>query len=735
MLKIVALLFLFTSFLHAEKMDINTHTMVINKLETSLNNGARTANLTLRIADLYSERARLKFMKEEDKNCNGCLGSKADRSQAIKYYNSFLNFKVNNATQVSKVMTQIAHLYNLTNKQQKAIQLFTRIIKTRSFPSVIKSNATVALADIYYIQHKYKKALKYYKQSLRFKNEEQNLYAKYRISWSQFNLGQIKNSIKTGFKNLQSSVIANYPNLHLDQAKSMVSFLTPYNYSVSHLRLLDNTSPNSTSESNLLLLAKESFRVGKLNESKMAWYYIDGKYSNKKNQLTAQVYLASISYKSGQKPQVSKHLDRVATLWTSNNCVKSKACADEQALLIKIYKDWTDAIRSKRSKQYLSMLNVYNVIFPDNLDLIYKQASLADSSGRINESVKFYKKSISLAKTKLNSKLTDKEAKNYTQLLESSLLAVIKILEKTQSPNRIAAYDSYLKDSKTKSKYIDVLYQKAYFLYSTKKYKSAVEEFNKVLNFESRNNSIKLKSAHLILDSYNLQNDHESLQNTAVKFSVRFPQDRRNFINIKNTSILKQATLVTKKRDSKKYERTGAYVSIDTLNQEELIKLRGIVRDLFYVLDTRYAGSLKGVTFNFRNESWAGDNAVVAGKSSLDINMNKSNVIEYILAALQSKDELFRRNKYIDDLEKKVRKKFKNIRWLVVYGDVDKDQAILALGILFNQPDNFFNENPIDTIRIVDKAPSDTLKLIRSDLYLIANEDIVEQLESLKTLD
>src|SRR4051812_12264169 len=75
-----------TPVAYAEKMDLTTHTLVIEKLENvrqSLDDkNPSLIDISLRLADVYAERARLLILNDNEKD------SKTDRESALKLYQS-----------------------------------------------------------------------------------------------------------------------------------------------------------------------------------------------------------------------------------------------------------------------------------------------------------------------------------------------------------------------------------------------------------------------------------------------------------------------------------------------------------------------------------------------------------------------------------------------------------------------------------------------------------------------
>ena len=148
----LSLLIAFSSFSFAEKMDIKTHSLVIEKLEKVLKDSPKkrehNVSLVLRLADLYAERARMKALKEGDKNCQDpCFGSDVDRKAAIDHYNSILPI-IDGEVGASVVM-QTAHLYQLLNDGKKAKKDLPKDY-SREVPEIISDLRTSACWSCWY---------------------------------------------------------------------------------------------------------------------------------------------------------------------------------------------------------------------------------------------------------------------------------------------------------------------------------------------------------------------------------------------------------------------------------------------------------------------------------------------------------------------------------------------------------------------------------------------------------
>lgn len=113
---------LFCSFGYAEKMDLNTHTVVIDRLRQIIQSldtsDVSKVPSTLRLADLLAERSRLKALSEVEQNCTNCLKAKEDRIEAIGHYENIIPRLQDE--QRGHALLQKAHLHLSLNQIDKA---------------------------------------------------------------------------------------------------------------------------------------------------------------------------------------------------------------------------------------------------------------------------------------------------------------------------------------------------------------------------------------------------------------------------------------------------------------------------------------------------------------------------------------------------------------------------------------------------------------------------------------
>jgi len=129
----------------AQTMDLKTHNMLIQKLEKGMDKKSKISqDVELRLADLYADRARLKFMAEMEKNCQDCVGSKKDRIVALEKYLRL--FEKVEGTEKERILIQIVQMNILLDNSFRKEAFFKKIIAGASYGQSLKARATLALA-------------------------------------------------------------------------------------------------------------------------------------------------------------------------------------------------------------------------------------------------------------------------------------------------------------------------------------------------------------------------------------------------------------------------------------------------------------------------------------------------------------------------------------------------------------------------------------------------------------
>ena len=108
----------------AENSD--TRSLLIDKLQKvylnlSPDDSSRQA-ISLRLADLYAERARLDAMKDLNSGCTACVAGKLDREKALRLYRQ--GVEKASESEKYKIWIQIGHLNEISGFESDALKAY-----------------------------------------------------------------------------------------------------------------------------------------------------------------------------------------------------------------------------------------------------------------------------------------------------------------------------------------------------------------------------------------------------------------------------------------------------------------------------------------------------------------------------------------------------------------------------------------------------------------------------------
>lgn len=173
------------------------------KIQVKLSDGdSSKVPVTLRLADMLSERARKASMKELESGCITCTAGEKDRKRALQYYKEVLP-KVA-VSQKGRILAQMGHLYEMTGEENKALSLYQKVIHQKDTPEVAKIEAKLSLAEAYFKKRQYEVAKKYYEQVLESPEAKRKGLAHYKVAWCEFNAGHVDLAIQRLVKVLKS---------------------------------------------------------------------------------------------------------------------------------------------------------------------------------------------------------------------------------------------------------------------------------------------------------------------------------------------------------------------------------------------------------------------------------------------------------------------------------------------------------------------------------------------------
>lgn len=584
----------------AEKMDAETHTIVIEKMEQVLSEGREDETLRLypiraRLADLYAERARLRSMDEAEKNCQDCTGSLDDRKRALALYEQVV--KVAPKDKRGPVFIQMAHLYEIIGQPQKAVQVYQGMIRAgeREHGRKLVAEAYAGLAEAQFAKADFRSALKNFQTSVRLSEPNKRGYLTYRVAWSQLNLGNQPAAVNTLVRILRSPQLLTRDSsqgpifdesFQEDASRDLATFLCRGDVGPRDIRLLESLTPARAKRDNLHHLATECERLGNKHAALVAWAEFLENETNPTDRLEALVRVAQIRFDLGQKPQALQNMKKGVDEWKKRGCKDENACLPLRMRLRKIVIDWNRTEKKKPTRTLLDAYQAYLSKFDDDVEMTAWAALVARETKQNRSAASLYYQASVLAHASLKGKrplnpvekeFTAKDAKETQEILEGSLVGAIEMAELAKDAKlRQTAYDHYLELNPNGKMAMKVRYQRGHLAYEQGNHKLAVSRFDEFVSSnecqaaqrakKSEGAELCVQAADLALDSLVLLKNEPELEKSALKFASLVPTRRIEYLKIARKSALNQVAKTTNDPKSSTSELNKALEKLGTVN-------------------------------------------------------------------------------------------------------------------------------------------------------------------------
>ncbi|MGZ3748222.1 MAG: tetratricopeptide repeat protein [Pseudobdellovibrionaceae bacterium] len=562
------------SIAYAEKMSSQTQDMVIERMEHVLSTMEKSDASWLpsqqRLADLLSERARVRFMQEIEANCNACKGSKADRLKAVSIYENLLQeVKVNDH---GPILFQLAHLQDMAGQQDQAIALFERIIKeakSKKISEEIVSHSHASLADLLFQKGKFKEAYSHYKIALKNKSLGGRGLVTYNMAWCEFNMDKLNKGISTMEGLLRqpelivrentddsgNTVGTKYdPVFHADIVRDLATFYSRRPITEKEITNYQAFAPQEKRKELLLHFASEADRLGQKKAAAAIYNrYLEDATLSREERLEAFIKLAQVNYDGGDAAKSTQDFAKAA-LEFQQNCKEPQKCQE----LEKTMKHYvTELHRAKKLKPDADLLNsylIYNKTFPEDSEMAQLGAQVADDMGKHAIAMQFLR--------------TVSDRKNATpQNQQTALVSEISIAEKSKNPVlEKAAYEHYLMVSPQGNKSFEVRYQMAYLSYQQKNYHEAAQAFYTLAMEKSGPADLRKKSADLSLDCLVQMKNEDSLEDWAWQYATAFPQARNEYETMARKALLNRVARIANDKKSSMGELKKALEQMQKAN-------------------------------------------------------------------------------------------------------------------------------------------------------------------------
>jgi tetratricopeptide (TPR) repeat protein len=546
-----AVLVVLQAHVAAAAADDQTRSLLIEKLSQVYLNLAPADSskvaITLRLADLHAERARVDAMRELENGCVQCTAGKADRTKALSYYNEVLD-RVPDSS-IGKVMAQIGHLYELTGQERQAIEMYERILKNPKTPEAA-SEANLSLAEVMFKRRDFARASSFYQAVLAGPPSPSRGLAAYRLAWCDFNLGRLEPAIsrlQTILKTPEllsrggaAGVVQIDRQFQEEVSRDLATFFARRNVTVADAQAVFDLSPDNAKIANVTYLANEVERLGQKAQAIEMWRFALAQQSRPEARLEGHIRLAQLQVDRKQIPAALKDYDAALALWPQLEAgcqsAASDQCREMRSRLRNILVDWHKTQQKNPTAELLETYRKFTAVFPQDLEAVAWSAQVARELKQFAWSVELFTEVAQKAKASGDTATRAKVEASLLSAIESAELAKDNALE-------MKAYDGYLALSTEKSKELDVSYQRARSLYEQGDYVKAADALRAVAKLEAKGDqTLKKKAADLSLDALVLAKRELEIATWAKEYQKAFPKAATDFAEVERRTILTRAT-------------------------------------------------------------------------------------------------------------------------------------------------------------------------------------------------
>lgn len=547
---------LMSSASYAEKLDLDTHNSLIQKIESVI--GGKDTDtmisqptLAHRLADLYAERARLLAMEKQGQGEQ--INKKqitTDRQKALSIYQGIL--KHLNKEDKGPVLLQMAHLKKLSGNSKESIEIYESINShPNDFDNETLAVAKIELGDFRFMKAEYNEALRFFESALKISENPRKAYSQSRLAWTHYNLGQTELGINDLTKLLTNPKFNQNKSGQLELSfqeevsRDLATFMARQDVTENDIKTLSQLSPESVRKANLIYLALELDRTAKKRSALLVWNIIGTQNISFEDQLTRQIHITRIEYDLGQHRQLLLEIDKSLTLLKSSQCGNNEECIVARQNLRLVITSWGKAEERKPSHELIQAYRKYAAAFPD-YELSYWAGRAAKKQKNYPESFQFFKTAAELIS---KAPREEQVAARTKQMFEGSLLGAMEAADLAGNQSmRLISFQLYLDLNPQGSQASEVKYKAAHWYYENNDYSKANEKFRVLVADSRMTASLREKSADLVLDSNVILKDERQLETDSLVFAKALPQKSAEYLAIWRKSILNQTAQILNTR-------------------------------------------------------------------------------------------------------------------------------------------------------------------------------------------
>ncbi len=540
----------------AEKMDAEIHTVVIQKLEQSLEETREDSNLSLRpvrarLADLYAERARLRAMNEAEANCSECKGALDDRQRALRLYDVVLSEAPSKNR--GPLMLQMAQMRELNGEFKKAEGLYDQLVTEgkNKHSNDFLAEAYVGRAEARFARGEMVRAQGDFEEAYKLVKQGRKGQILSRIAWCHLNRGNQGEAVRTLVRILEtpqlltreSSTGMSYDaSFHDDIARDLATFFARGDVGRREIRQIESLAPDTSKKETLRHFASECERLGQKKAAIEVWAVEANYESTPAERLETKVRIAQIRFDLGEKKEALLGMRGALADWGNSGCTDAEICSGLKLRLRNLVIAWNRSEKKQPSSLLADAYLAYVGHFQDDMEMTIWAAEVARAQKRYATAASLFYKSALLASTS--------KEKGAGKILESGLVGEVEMAEISKDlKTRELSYDHYLKLNPNGAIASKVRYQRAHVAYergdmneaSRRFYEFAASGSCRSGSGSKETHKLCIQAADLDLDALVGIKAHATVQTRGIEYARAFPARSQEYSKISRTAVLKQA--------------------------------------------------------------------------------------------------------------------------------------------------------------------------------------------------
>lgn len=538
--------------------------------------GDQKAEMMLRLADLYFQQGRFLYLQEMaafDKEYDKCFNTEGCNTESLKPNNAnskdWQEKSIALYSQILRNYPRYARADEATfylgsalqdiGRRDEAVEQFTNLVK--QYPdSVWVADAYVNIGEFYFDTNNAYKALLAYKKATAYRDSTMYGFANYKLAWCYYNVGEYGKAIDTmkavvalSTAQAQSGDNSAKTKLQLQEEalKDLVRFFADAGELDEAYEYFNKLGKKELIRDMLKRLATMYFEQGKFEQCIETYRRLIAENPQSSDNPGYQTEIIQAYKKIGKKEETLAEIDRLLktygknSAWARANASNTEATKNAQEKielnLRQVAVEYHNAAKKlgtgdEAKQTYALAYKAYKVYldeFPSGEHTYAVRYAFGELLYKIKKYDEAYEQYMAVVKL-------DPKGQHSKFCAESAIFAADEMVKKTGGSGGSASAGGpdpgagvkteqplteweqklldackqyaaiYPDDSKTRN----VIYKGAYLLYNKHHFAAAAEQFNVVIKMDPSSKEAE-QAAHLILDSFKVNEDWENLKKNA----------------------------------------------------------------------------------------------------------------------------------------------------------------------------------------------------------------------------